>query len=310
MLLRHLARRAVGSVFVLLAVSLITFLALDAAPGDAAQAMVGESASAEQLAELRQALGLDRSPLFRYAQFIGGVALRGDLGRSLVSARPVSTLLAERLPYTAALALTATGLALALGALSGIVAAQRAGSPLDLLLMAGATLGLAVPTFWSGLLLILFFALRLRWLPVAGAESARHIVLPALTLAIPTAAIVARLLRSSLLDVMSADYVRTAYAKGLSPRQVLIGHVLRNSLIPLVTVVGLHLGHLLGGAFVVESIFGWPGVGRLAVQAIFDRDTPVVLGATLTVAALYLAINLCVDLIHGWLDPQVAEGAI
>lgn len=310
MLLRHLARRAAGSVFVLLAVSLITFLALDAAPGDAAQAMVGESASAEQLAELRQALGLDRAPLLRYAQFIGGVALRGDLGRSLVSARPVSTLLAERLPYTAALALAATGLALALGALSGIVAAQRVGSPLDLLLMAGATLGLAVPTFWSGLLLILFFALRLRWLPVAGAESARHLVLPALTLAIPTAAIVARLLRSSLLDVMNADYVRTARAKGLAPRQVLIGHVLRNSLIPLVTVVGLHLGHLLGGAFVVESIFGWPGVGRLAVQAIFDRDTPVVLGATLTVAALYLAINLCVDLVHGWLDPQVAEGAI
>lgn len=310
MLLRHLARRAAGSVFVLLAVSLITFLALDAAPGDAAQAMVGESASAEQLAELRRALGLDRAPLLRYAQFIGGVALRGDLGRSLVSARPVSTLLAERLPYTAALALAATGLALALGALSGIVAAQRAGSPLDLLLMAGATLGLAVPTFWSGLLLILFFALRLRWLPVAGAESARHLVLPALTLAIPTAAIVARLLRSSLLDVMNADYVRTARAKGLAPRQVLIGHVLRNSLIPLVTVVGLHLGHLLGGAFVVESIFGWPGVGRLAVQAIFDRDTPVVLGATLTIAALYLTINLCVDLVHGWLDPQVAEGAI
>lgn len=309
-MIHHLLRRLAGMGLVLLAVSFVTFAALAAAPGDAAGAMVGDSASAEQMALLRQSLGLDGPLLVRYQSFIGDLLLRGDLGWSLVSGRPVSQLLLERLPYTALLALTAIGLAVLLGAPLGMAAALRAGARLDTALMGGAALGLAVPTFWSSLLLMLLFSLRLRWLPVAGAGSLRHLVLPAIALALPTAAIVARLLRASLLDTLHADFVRTAHAKGLTAPGVFRGHVLRNSLIPVLTVLGLQLGHLLGGAFVVETIFGWPGVGRLTVQAIFDRDTPVVLGAAITIAAIYLSINLAVDLVHGALDPRVGRATV
>jgi ABC-type dipeptide/oligopeptide/nickel transport system permease component len=166
-------------------------------------------------------------------------------------------------------------------------------------------MGLAVPTFWSALLLMMLFALRLHWLPVVGAGSPKHLVLPALTLILPTTAVVARLMRSSVLENLSADYVLTAHAKGAMPRRVMTHHVLRNSLIPLVTLLGLYLGRLLGGAFIVETIFGWPGLGRLTVQAIFDRDQPVVLGAALTMAMIFLLINFLVDLAHAWLDPRV-----
>lgn len=309
-MIHHLLRRLAGMALVLLAVTFVTFVALAAAPGDAAGAMVGDSASAEQMALLRQSLGLEAPLLARYQRFLGDLLLHGDLGRSLVSGRPVSQLLLERLPHTALLAVSAIGLAVLLGAPLGMVAALRAGTRLETALMGGAALGLAVPTFWSGLLLMLLFSLRLRWLPVAGAGSLRHLVLPAVVLALPTAAIVARLLRASLLDTLHADFVRTAHGKGLSSQRVFAGHVLRNSLLPVVTILGLQLGHLLGGAFVVETIFGWPGVGRLAVQAIFDRDTPVVLGAVITIAAGYLLINLAVDLMHGALDPRVGRATV
>jgi len=308
-MIHHLLRRLAGMALVLLAVTLITFVALAAVPGDAAEAMVGDSASAEQMAVLRQSLGLDGSLLERYQRYLGCL-LQGDLGRSAVSGRPVSQLLLERLPYTALLAITAIGLAVLLGAPLGLAAALRAGSRFDVALMGGAALGLAVPVFWSSLLLMLLFSLRLRWLPVTGADSLRHLVLPAIALALPTAAIVARLMRASLLDTLHADYVRTARAKGLASPQVFSSHVLRNSLIPVTTMLALQLGHLLGGAFVVETIFGWPGVGRLAVQAIFDRDTPVVMGAAITLAAIYLLINLAVDLVHGVLDPRVGQATV
>ncbi len=310
MILTYVARRLAGSLAVLLAVSLVVFLALDATPGDAAAAMAGDSASAEQLAVLRAELGLDRGVLPRYIAFLAGLLTRGDLGRSLVSGRPVAGLVLERLPHTVALALTAVALAALLGGLGGTLAALRAGTPLDTALMAGAALGLAVPTFWSGLLLILLFSLHLRWLPVTGGSTPAHLILPAVTLALPTAAAVARLVRSGLLDVLAADYVRTAHAKGLTPRRVVIRHALRNGLIPVAAVLSLQLGHLLGGAFIVETIFGWPGLGRLAVQAIFDRDTPVVLAAALAAAALYSAVNLGMDIVHGWLDPRVGREAI
>jgi ABC-type dipeptide/oligopeptide/nickel transport system permease component len=309
-MIHHLLRRLAGMGLVLLAVTFITFAALAAAPGDAAGTMVGDSASAEQMALLRQSLGLDGSLLVRYQRFLGDLVLHGDLGRSLISGRPVSQLLLERLPYTVLLAVSAISLAVLLGAPLGMAAALRAGTRWDTTLMGGAAFGLAVPVFWSSLLLMLLFSLRLRWLPVAGAGSVRHLVLPAVALALPTAAIVARLLRASVLDTLHADFVRTAHAKGLASHRVFSGHVLRNSLIPAVTILGLQLGHLLGGAFVVETIFGWPGVGRLAVQAIFDRDTPVVLGAALTIAAIYLLINLAVDVIHGVLDPRVGRATL
>jgi peptide/nickel transport system permease protein len=301
----HLLRRLGSTLVVLVVVSVIVFVMLDVTPGDAAETLVGESASEAQLAALRREMGLDLPVGLRYVRFLAGAA-RGDLGRSLISGRPVTGLLAERLPHTMVLALAATGLATGLGLAVGIAAALRAGGLADTLLMGVTSLGLAVPTFWSALLLMMFFSLRLGWLPVVGNGGWRGLILPTVTLALPTMATVARLMRTSLLDTLRAPYVQTAHAKGIQPRWVLGRHMLRNSLIPVVTMLGLHLGHLMGGAFIVETIFGWPGVGRLMVQGIFDRDLPVVMGAALVVAAVYVGLNVVVDVLQGWLDPRVA----
>lgn len=306
---RHLLYRLIGAALVLLAVSFITYVALAWTPGDAAQALAGESASAEQLDALRAQLGLDEPLLIRYAAFLRRLG-RGDMGASLVSGRPVSGLIAERLPYTAGLAVLAIALASLLGVVIGTLAAVRAGSKLDTALMSASLAGLAMPGFWLALLLTLLFSLKLRWLPVVGAEGARAWVLPLITLALPTTAMVARLVRSGMASTLQREYVRTAHAKGVPPRTVLAKHALCTSLTPLLAVLGVHLGHLLGGAFVVETIFGWPGLGRLAVQAIFDRDTPVVLGCALTIAAMYLLVNFLVDVTQAWLDPRVRQEAI
>ncbi len=257
----------------------------------------------------REELGLSKPLPARYVTFVANL-LRGDLGRSMISNRPVSQLIWERLPYTLILAGAAVVLALVIGGVSGAVAGLHAGGYLDALIMGGVSIGIAVPTFWSSLLLVMVFSLKLGWLPVVGADSARHLLLPAFVLALPTAAMLARLLRSGLHDALGADYVRTAYAKGLTSQQVLMGHALRNSLVPVVAVMGLQIGYLIGGAFVVETVFAWPGMGRLLVQAIFDRDYPVVMGTALVIAASYLVINLLVDLAHGCLDPRVGEEAI
>jgi ABC-type dipeptide/oligopeptide/nickel transport system permease component len=294
---------------VLVVVSLIIFVVLDTIPGDAAEALVGDSASQEQLEELRREMGLDAPLGMRYINFMRDLLSRGNLGESLITGKPVWSLLANRLPYTVLLTFTATSLATILGITSGTLAAVRKGSLLDTIIIAVSTLGVAVPTFWSGLLFMLFFAPTLN-LPLIGGGSIRHLILPSLTLSLPTAAVVARLTRSSILDGLNEPYVEIARAKGLPYRKILFNHVLRNGLIPMINLLGLQLGHLLGGAFIVETIFGWPGLGRLTVQAIFDRDQPIVLGAALTMAALYLMINLLVDLSHAWLDPRVAQKSL
>lgn len=306
----YLLRRLLGGILVLLGVSFAIYLALAAAPGDAAESLLGEQATAEQLALVRQELGLGRPLPLRYLDFLAGVILRGDLGHSLTSGRAVRDLLAERFPFTLVLALTAASLAIVMGMGIGILAAHRPGGLGDMVVMGIAALGIAVPVYWVGLLFIMVFSLRLGWLPVAGSGSWRHLVLPAVTLALPTAAMVARLMRASLLEVQGADFLRTAYGKGLRPGQVFLRHALPNSLIPVITILGLHLGHLLGGAFVVETIFAWPGLGRLAVQAIFDRDLPVVLGSGLLVATINVALNIAVDLVQAILDPRLRQEAL
>lgn len=308
-MLVYLLRRLLAALAVTAAVSFIAFLLLAVMPGDAADAAVGEFASEAQLQAVRQEMGLDRPLLGRYVRFAAGV-LHGELGESLISGRAVATLIGERFPYTALLALAALLLAVILGLAVGGLAAARAGSLLDLALMAASTLGLSLPTFWLALLLILFFSLRLGWLPVVGAGTPGHLVLPAISLALPLAAVVARLLRASLLDVAGTDFVRTAHAKGLPVGWIWRGHILRNALIPVITLLGVHAGHLLGGAVIVETIFGWPGLGRLIVQAILDSDTPVVLGAVLLMAAIYQALNLLVDLAQALLDPRVGASAL
>ncbi len=307
--MKYIARRFGSSLLVLFVVSLVIFVALDTVPGDAAEALVGDTASQEQLQELRKEMGLDDPLGLRYTHFMHRLLTRGDLGESLITGKPVWSLLANRLPYTMLLTLTSTALATTLGIVIGTLAAVNKDSPMDAAIISLSTLGIAVPTFWSGLLFMLFLAPRLN-LPLVGGGSLKHLIMPSLTLALPTMAVVIRLTRSSILDGLNQPYVQMAQAKGLPHRKVLFKHVLRNGLMPLINLLGLQLGHLLGGAFIVETIFGWPGVGRLTVQAIFDRDQPIVLGAALTMAVLYLLINFIVDLSHAWLDPRVAHKSL
>jgi ABC-type dipeptide/oligopeptide/nickel transport system permease component len=308
MLLR-LFRRFFSMILVLDAAGLLAFLILDVTPGDAAQAVAGESASAEEMAVLRQQMGLDRPVLVRYLAYLDQAA-QGDLGKSLVSGRPVAQMIGERFASTLLLAVTATLFATLPGLAIGIWAAARQGKPADLGVMSLAALGMAVPGYGLAMLLTLFFSLKLRLLPVAGGGDWKHLVLPALTLALPLLAVVARISRSSLLDAAQADYVLAAKARGVSATRVWWKHILKNALIPVVTLVSLNFGHLLGGAFVVETIYGWPGLGRMTVQAVFDRDTPVILGAVLLLALIYQLFNLLADLAHGLLDPRSGNEAV
>ncbi|PDW02977.1 ABC transporter permease [Candidatus Viridilinea mediisalina] len=308
-MLRFLARRLVGACLVMLAVSFFTFLLLDLAPGDAADTLIGDVATVEQLEALRHQLGLDVPLPLRYGQFLVG-AMQGDLGVSVISGRPVAKLVAERFAYTLWLSLAAMTVAVGLGGLAGVAAAAQPRGFVDLVIMGMITLGQALPTFWLALMLMLVFGLTLGWVPIIGGGTLRHMILPTVALSLPAAAVIARLVRSSLLDVKGADYVRTARAKGLGPVAVWRRHLLPNSLVPVITMMGLYLGQMLGGAFIVETIFGWPGLGRLMVQAIFDRDLPVVLGAVLLIAVIVQLLNIMVDLAHAWLDPRVGAEAV
>jgi ABC-type dipeptide/oligopeptide/nickel transport system permease component len=306
----YLLRRLIGAVATVLVVSFVVYAALTFAPGDAATALIGDNASAEQVAALRSRLHLDAPLTERYLAYIGGVLTRGDLGQSLVGGRSVSEAVLGCLPYTLLLAGVATALAALAGLGIGLLAASKPGSRLDVFAIGGSSLALALPSYWVALLLVLLFSLRLHWLPVFGSGTLAHLVLPATTLALPGAAGVARLTRASVLEAAAADYVRTAFGKGLTRRQTMLHHILPNGLIAALTLLGLNLTHVIGGAFVIETIFAWPGLGRLTVQAVFDRDIPVVMGAVLVVAPLCLAINLAVDLLHAGLDPRVREAAV
>jgi ABC-type dipeptide/oligopeptide/nickel transport system permease component len=299
-----------GAALVMIAISFITFVLLDSTPGDAADSLIGEVASEEQLDALRTELGLDLPWLTRYGMYLEEALLHSDLGKSLMTGRPVTTLILERLPYTVQLAMAALLIAMVLGSLVGLVAASRPSGWLDLALMSVTTLGLSIPTFWVALLLIQFFAVKLRWLPVVGAGTPAHIVLPAISLALPLTAVVARLVRASLLDVKETDYIRTARSKGLSSSTIWGRHILRNAVIPVLTLLGLYAGRMLAGAVVIETVFAWPGLGRLTVQAILDSDFPVVIGAVLLIAALYQLLTLSVDMMHALIDPRVGRAAL
>ena len=309
-MLTFLLKRLTGALLVLVGVSFITFLLLGTAPGDAADILAGESASKEQMEALRQQLGLDAPLLERYGDFISAAVTRGDLGDSLFYQRPVSELLLERFNHTLTLTLIASGVALLIGFVTGALAAERANSYLDLGLMSMVALGIALPSFWLALLLMMVFSVNLGWLPVVGSGSIRHLVLPVVCLALPTSALVARLVRSSLLDVSQEDYVNTANAKGLNRFTVWQRHIVRNGMIPVITVVGLYLGHLLSGVFIIETIFALPGLGRLAVQSIFNRDFPVVVGSVLLIAVIYQLLNLGVDIAQVFLDPRIRQDVL
>jgi peptide/nickel transport system permease protein len=301
----YITQRLVQAVPVLVGISVLTFLMLHLVPGDPVQIFAGDKPlTPERAAELRHAYQLDRPLVVQYWDYASH-ALRGDLGVGLRSQRPVLDSILEVLPGTAQLTLAALFVAAVLGISLGIVAAIAHGTWLDTAAMAVAMLGISTPVFYSALLLILFFSFTLAWFPATGQGGPERLVLPATALGLSSAAVLARLVRSSLLEVLRQEYVVTARAKGLAPSLVLLRHALKNALIPAVTMLGLQLGALLGGAVVTETIFSRPGVGRLAVDAILDRDFPLVQGTVLFAAATYVMVNLAVDVSYAIIDPRI-----
>lgn len=299
-----LISRLASALGVIIGVCTLVFLLIHLVPGDPVELMLGESASPADRAVLRAALGLDQPLLVQFVQFASGLG-RLDLGQSLHFHRPVADLLAERLPATLELAAAALLLGIVLALPLGLVAARYRSRPADTGAMLFSLLGLSIPSFWLGPMLILVFALWLGWVPVSGREAPGSLILPALTLGTSLAAVLARMVRSSLLEVLGEDFVRTARAKGLSPGATLARHALPNAALPLVTLLGLQLGALLGGAVITETVFAWPGLGGLLVEAIQGRDYPLVQGCVLLVSIGYVGINLLTDLAYAWLDPRI-----
>jgi peptide/nickel transport system permease protein len=311
---RYLARRLLLLVPVLVGVSIVVFMILHLAPGDPAEIMLGSQVTQEDLARLRADLGLNEPLPIQYIRWITHV-MRGDLGRSLWMKRPVLPEVLERFKATLILTGTALLISTLCGVALGVLSATRRNSILDRLSAVASLFGASMPVFWLGIVLMVLFALWLRWLPASGMyapygggdlrDLLAHLVLPALTLAAASMTIIARLTRSTLLEILGQDYIRTARAKGVVERGVVLRHGLKNALIPIVTVVGVQAGYLLGGAVFTETVFAWPGVGTLMVQGILARDFPLVQGCVLLVAFAFVLINLFVDLLYAWLDPRI-----
>jgi len=302
--LRFVARRLALTIPVLLGVATLVFALIHLVPGDPAQAMLGEAAPQEDVDALRRQLGLDRPLIDQYGKFLAGL-VRGDLGTSLRSGMPVTAQIAERLPATFELALAAMVVALSLALPLGIAAAAWRGTFVDHAAMTLALAGMSIPNFWLGPLLAIVFGIELGWLPVSGRGGFDHLVLPALSLGVALAAILARMTRASLLEELREPYVRAARARGVSRFRAVVVHAFRNSLIPVVTIVGLQFGAVLTGAVITETIFSWPGIGRLLIQSIGFRDYPLVQGCILLIAVTYVAVNLMTDLAYGLLDPRI-----
>lgn len=303
-MLTYVVRRIVLTIPVLLGVATLVFALIHLVPGDPAQAMLGEAASAADVADLRAKLGLDRPLAVQYRDYLAGL-VRGDLGRSFRYNTPVRREIGQRLARTAELACAAMVVAIVIAIPLGVLGAFFRGGPIDHAAMTLSLVGIAMPNFWLGPLLAIVFAVELGWLPVSGTGSWQHLVLPSVTLGMALAAILTRMTRASLLDELRELYVLAARARGLSQMRAVLAHALRNSLIPVVTIVGLQFGAVLTGTIITETIFSWPGVGRLLIQAISFRDYPLVQGCILFISVTYVAMNLVVDLVYGWLDPRI-----
>jgi ABC-type dipeptide/oligopeptide/nickel transport system permease component len=305
--IRYLGQRLLVTLPTLWLVTVVVFAMVRLLPGDPAETIAGLHATQEAVAGLRHELGLDRPLLVQYGQFLAGLT-QLDLGRSTISRAPVLDELVPRLPVSLTLGLASMGVAVTMGVLLGMLAALRRRTWLDYVAMSVSVAGLSTPTFVLGLLLILVLSVQWRLLPAMGAASWQHYVLPALTLGLPAAAVVARMARSSLLEVLRQDFVRTAWAKGLPGRVVVARHALRNALIPVITISGLQFGQLMGGAVVVESVFGLPGLGKLLVDRVLGRDYPVIQGVVLVAACSFVLTNLAVDLLYSLVDPRIRHG--
>jgi ABC-type dipeptide/oligopeptide/nickel transport system permease component len=301
---RFLVRRLALTVPVLLGVATLVFALIHLIPGDPAQAILGETASEEEVASLRKRLGLDRPLLEQYGGFLKNAA-RGDLGTSLRSNAPVAQEIGDRLPATLELAAAAMFVAIGVSIPLGIIAAVRRGTIVDHAATTLALTGVSIPNFWLGPLLALVFAVELGWLPVSGRGTLANLVLPAISLGAALAAILARMTRASLLEELREPYVQAARARGASSARAVLRHAFRNSLIPIVTLIGLQFGAVLTGAVITETVFAWPGIGRLLIQSIGFRDYPIVQGCILFIAVTYVGLNLLTDLVYGVLDPRI-----
>jgi ABC-type dipeptide/oligopeptide/nickel transport system permease component len=299
----YLLRRLWQSLLVIFGVSVVVFLILHLT-GDPAALMLPPDATAEDIAKFRHDMGFDDPVAVQYVRFLKG-AVRGDFGQSIRHGEPAMGLVVERLPATFELAGAGLVIALALAIPAGIVSAVRRNTSIDYISTVVALLGQAMPTFWLGIMLILVFSVRLNWLPSSGRGDVEHLILPAITLGLFTTARITRLTRSGMLEVLGQDYIRTARAKGMGEPPVVWKHALKNASIPIVTIVGIDLGTLLGGSVITETIFAWPGVGRLSVQAIFNRDYPVVQSAVFLLASTFVIVNFLVDVVYTYLDPRI-----
>lgn len=301
---RYISLRLAYSLPALWLILTMVFALAHIVPGDPVQQMLGEGATASDLIELRHALGLDKPVPVQYARYLAGV-VRGNLGESFRFQQPVLHVVLEHYPATLELALAALIVCCAIGIPAGMIAAQRRATAADHAIGFFTLLGLSIPNFALGPLLILIFSVLIGWLPVSGRGGISHLILPAITLGAALAAILTRMVRTSVLEQLSSDYVRTARAKGLTERAVLLRHAFRNALIPILTILGLQFGTLLAGTIVTETIFSWPGIGRLAVQAIEARDYPLLQGCILVIAVSYVLVNLLTDLVYAFADPRV-----
>ena len=300
-------QRLLGALLVILGVISIVFLLIHLIPGDPVEIMLGESASTADREALRVALGLDLPVWLQFKNYLIGLT-HLDLGTSIHFQRPVSALLLERLPATGLLALVTLLITLTLALPLGIIAAVRRNTWWDTGAMSFSMLGVSIPNFWLGPVLILVFSLWLGWLPVSGRSGLASVILPALTLATGLMAVLSRMVRSSMLEVLGEDYMRTAVAKGLPPNRVILHHGLRNALLPVITMLGLQLGALLAGAVITETVFSWPGIGLLTIESIQSRDYPVVQACVLLISVTYVLVNLLTDLAYAWVDPRVRLG--
>lgn len=303
-MLQYAVKRLLYTIPVLLGITVLLFLMLHALPGDPARVIAGTMASDEDVKIIRNQLGLDDPLHVQYGMFLWRLA-HLDLGRSARTQNPVSQEIWARLPNTFQLAVLATILACLVGVPAGILSAVRPHSWVDYLVTSTALFGISMPVFWLGLMLVVVFSVILRWLPAGGTGGLANLVLPTVTLAAFVIAFVARMTRSSMLEVLNQDYITTARSKGLREQVIVVGHALKNALIPIITVIGLQFGSLLGGAVLTETVFAWPGIGRLIVDSILSRDYPMIQGTILVFGLLYILVNLVVDLLYGFVDPRI-----
>jgi peptide/nickel transport system permease protein len=303
-MLNYLIKRLLSTIPVLIGISLLLFFMLRMLPGDPAQVLAGQMATPQEIENIRRQLGLDRPIYQQYLTYLSRLA-RFDLGRSARTQNPVTEEIWARLPNTLLLAVVAITLACLLGIPAGIISAVRPYSWIDYLVTTSALFGMSMPVFWLGLMLVVVFSVILKWLPAGGTGSWQHVILPSVTLAAFVVAFISRMTRSAMLETLAQDYTTTARSKGLKERVVVIKHALKNAMIPIITVVGLQFGLLLGGAVLTETVFAWPGLGRLIVDSILARDYPVIQGAILIFGLLYIMVNLVVDLIYALVDPRI-----